>query len=111
MHFSRIRQRDGLDNRRIIVFRLVSIFWCDRIEWPWNGRGCETSTELLPCECVMRRPIASLFMFAAAELPTSAPIIAERLGERLELRKLQVYNAPRATGPSTFFQASKPPSM
>jgi hypothetical protein len=41
-------------------------FWYDRTEWPWNSRGCETinpgclATELLPCECVMRRPIASL---------------------------------------------------
>jgi hypothetical protein len=37
----------------------------DRID-PWNSRACETinaeclAPELLPCECIMRRPIASL---------------------------------------------------
>src|SRR5215472_3612613 len=63
---ARTKSRYRCERRPLANLWSYSVFWCDRIEWPWNSRECKTinaeclATELLPCECVMRCPIASL---------------------------------------------------
>jgi len=80
-----------------------SVFWCDRIEWPWNSRECKTinaeclATELLPCECVMRCPIASL---------CSAPMELG-FGSSLARSFFKLAAAPRSTMSSPLLYAAR----